>query len=63
MLIAIVATLFSPNIQEYYWIIGTIAAGAVVGTLMAIRVKITALPQMVAILMDLEAWLRFHRYC
>lgn len=49
MLIAIVATLLDKNIISYeYILIGTLA-GSVAGALFALKVKMTAMPQMVAL--------------
>ncbi|MCH8222928.1 MAG: NAD(P)(+) transhydrogenase (Re/Si-specific) subunit beta [Chloroflexi bacterium] len=50
MLIAIVATLVSRDIIEYEWIAIGIAIGAVIGIVIARTVKMTAMPQMVAVL-------------
>jgi len=49
MLLAIVATMFVLPEQNHIWILIAIFAGAVVGVLSATKVKITALPQMVAV--------------
>lgn len=48
MLIAIVATMFSPLVSEYRWIILAIIIGGAIGTESALKVKMTSLPQMVA---------------
>ncbi len=50
MLIAIVATLVSRDIIEYEWIAIGIAIGTVLGIVLARTVKMTAMPQMVAVL-------------
>jgi len=50
MLIAIVATLLSPEIVGWSWIIGGVVVGSVIGLLFAYRVKMTGMPQMVALL-------------
>ena len=50
MLIAIVATLVSRDIIEYEWIAIGIAIGAIIGVVIARTVKMTAMPQMVAVL-------------
>ena len=50
MLIAIVATLVSRDIIEYEWIAIGVAIGAVIGIVIARTVKMTAMPQMVAVL-------------
>ncbi|MBQ2811312.1 MAG: NAD(P)(+) transhydrogenase (Re/Si-specific) subunit beta [Alphaproteobacteria bacterium] len=49
MLLAIVATMFVLPEQNHIWILIAIFTGAVVGVLSATKVKITALPQMVAV--------------
>lgn len=50
MLIAIVVTLTNNQIISYEWIIVGLAAGTIVGALFAIKVKMTDMPQMVALL-------------
>jgi NAD(P) transhydrogenase subunit beta len=49
MLIAIVATLVDDRVLSYGWIAAGIAVGAVIGAVSAQRVKMTAMPQMVAL--------------
>jgi len=49
MLIAIVATLFHENIVRFEGILAGAALGALIGAVAARRVKMTAMPQMVAI--------------
>ncbi|MHB1204958.1 MAG: NAD(P)(+) transhydrogenase (Re/Si-specific) subunit beta [Rhodospirillaceae bacterium] len=48
MAIAILTTLTSPVVAEYTWIIGGIVIGGAVGTVIAKRIQMTALPQLVA---------------
>ncbi len=48
MVIAIVTTLALPIVQNYWWIIIGIVAGGLVGTVIAQRIQMTALPQLVA---------------
>jgi NAD(P) transhydrogenase subunit beta len=48
MLVAVVATLFTADINDYLWIVAGIFAGTMVGYVSAERVKMTAMPQMVA---------------
>lgn len=48
MIIAIIATMFMPQISEYFWILLAIAIGGIIGTTSALKVKMTSLPQMVA---------------
>jgi NAD(P) transhydrogenase subunit beta len=50
MAIAIVATLMGAEVQSYGFIIAGVAAGAVIGSIMAARVEMTAMPQLVAAL-------------
>jgi NAD(P) transhydrogenase subunit beta len=50
MLIAVAATLVNPEVQNYSWILGGLVAGATVGTMIALRIQMTAMPQLVAIL-------------
>ena len=49
MLIAIVATLADERVVSFLWITIGIAVGAVIGAIAAQRVKMTAMPQMVAL--------------
>ncbi len=49
MLIAIVATLFDKNIVSFEIILAGIVVGAAIGALFAIKVKMTGMPQMVAL--------------
>src|SRR5215207_8335939 len=54
MTIAIVATIFlyeedGDRLHNYGWIFGGIALGAVIGTLAARKVKMTAMPEMVSL--------------
>jgi H+-translocating NAD(P) transhydrogenase subunit beta len=49
MLLAIVVTLAQPGLDGYLWIAIAMAIGAVVGAVGARRVKMTAMPQMVAL--------------
>ncbi|MDH3297170.1 MAG: NAD(P)(+) transhydrogenase (Re/Si-specific) subunit beta [Gemmatimonadota bacterium] len=49
MLIAIAATLLDESILSYEWIIAGVIIGALIGTVMARLVKMTEMPQMVAV--------------
>jgi NAD(P) transhydrogenase subunit beta len=50
MLIAIVATLLNQHVLNYEMILVAIAIGSAIGAVMAIRVEMTAMPQMVGLL-------------
>ncbi len=49
MLIAVVVTLLDQNIVNYTWILIGIILGTIIGATAALRVKMTAMPEMVAI--------------
>ena len=49
MTIAVVVTLFSPEVDSYWLIFAGIAVGAVIGVATARMVRMTAMPQMVAL--------------
>jgi len=48
MALAIGTTLASPHVQSYGMIITALMAGGIVGTVIALKIKMTALPQLVA---------------
>ena len=50
MLIAIIATLLSRDIVSFRWILLGLAIGSIGGAVLAMRVKMTAMPQMVGML-------------
>ncbi len=48
MAIAVITTIFSPEVVSYTWIIIGILVGGSIGTLIARKIQMTALPQLVA---------------
>ena len=48
MSIAVVTTLLAPNVSAYLSIFVAVAAGAAIGTITALRIQMTAMPQLVA---------------
>ena len=48
--IALVATFLNPEVKQYTWILAGLAGGAVIGTGVALRIEMTAMPQLVAAL-------------
>jgi len=50
MLIAVVATLLDRQIIDFKWILAGIIVGSAIGAVLALRVQMTAMPQMVALL-------------
>ena len=48
MLIAVVTTIASPEIVDYTWILGALAVGGTIGLVVANRIAMTAMPQLVA---------------
>jgi len=50
MVIAVAATLLGSEVRDYGFIIAGVAAGAVIGTVLAMRIQMTAMPQLVAAL-------------
>jgi NAD(P) transhydrogenase subunit beta len=50
MMIAIVATLLSKGVVNYPMILGGVAVGSAIGVVLALRIQMTAMPQMVALL-------------
>ncbi|MCK8044393.1 NAD(P)(+) transhydrogenase (Re/Si-specific) subunit beta [Shewanella sp. 1CM18E] len=50
MFIAVVVTLFDQNILSYEWIIAGVLLGGAIGAVMATKIQVTSMPQMVAML-------------
>ena len=48
MAIAILATMFGPQVHNWWWILGGIIIGGGIGFVVAQRIQMTALPQLVA---------------
>ncbi|OFZ18736.1 MAG: NAD synthetase [Bdellovibrionales bacterium GWB1_55_8] len=50
MFIAVVATVMNPEVRNYTWIAAGLAVGALIGTTVALKIQMTAMPQLVAAL-------------
>ncbi|HEY8279814.1 MAG TPA: NAD(P)(+) transhydrogenase (Re/Si-specific) subunit beta [Bdellovibrionota bacterium] len=50
MVLAVAVTLIHSDVKNYYWILIGIVPGAVIGIALAIKIQMTAMPQLVAIL-------------
>lgn len=50
MALAILVTLLNPEVKSYNWILIGLIPGALVGSILAYRIQMTAMPQLVAIL-------------
>lgn len=50
MAIAVVATLLNPEVKSYTWIVAGLLGGGLIGTVVARRIRMTAMPQLVAAL-------------
>jgi NAD(P) transhydrogenase subunit beta len=50
MTVAVAATLLQPAVKSYGFILAGLLAGAVIGTLLALKIRMTAMPQLVALL-------------
>ena len=48
MVIAIVTTILLPEVQSYFVILGGLVVGGAIGSMIALRIQMTALPQLVA---------------
>lgn len=50
MALAVVTTLLQPEVKNYLWVLAGLGGGAIVGTVVALRISMTAMPQLVAAL-------------
>ena len=50
MLLAVIVTLLDSSIVDFTFIIAGVVAGGLIGAVMALRIQMTAMPQMVALL-------------
>jgi len=50
MLLAIIATVLNPEVRSYGFIVAGIILGAAIGTIIALKIRMTAMPQLVAAL-------------
>lgn len=50
MLIAAVVTLLNSDVVRYEWIIAGVVVGTIIGALLAVKIQMTAMPQLVALL-------------
>src|SRR4051812_24267983 len=50
MVLAVGVTLVHPEVRSYTWVLAGLGAGALVGTILALRISMTAMPQLVAAL-------------
>lgn len=48
--IALVVTLLNPELQQYRWVTYGLVGGAIIGTAVALKIQMTAMPQLVAAL-------------
>ena len=48
MLLAVAATMFSSDVEQFAWIVGGIFGGGAMGVLLAYMIQMTAMPQLVA---------------
>ncbi|MEO7163130.1 MAG: NAD(P)(+) transhydrogenase (Re/Si-specific) subunit beta, partial [Bdellovibrionia bacterium] len=50
MALAVVVTLIHPEVKNYTWVLAGITSGAIIGVAMALKISMTAMPQLVAAL-------------
>ncbi|HAR42136.1 MAG TPA: NAD synthetase [Bdellovibrionales bacterium] len=50
MTIAVIATVSHPDVTHYTWILAGLAAGALIGTVVALKIEMTSMPELVAAL-------------
>ncbi len=50
MALALTVTLLQPELQEYGWVLAGLGLGALVGGVLALKISMTAMPQLVALL-------------
>src|SRR5690606_26616615 len=48
MVIAVLTTMMQPIVESYVWILAALIIGGAIGTVIALRIQMTALPQLVA---------------
>ena len=48
MAIAVITTILSPEVTSYVWILGALVIGGGIGTVVALKIQMTAMPQLVA---------------
>ncbi|TAL66478.1 MAG: NAD synthetase, partial [Legionella sp.] len=48
MSIAVIATLLMPSIHHHIYLLGLMLAGGIIGTFIALKINMTAIPQLVA---------------
>ena len=50
MALAVGVTLLNPEVKNYSWVLGGLVAGGIVGVVLALKISMTAMPQLVAAL-------------
>jgi NAD(P) transhydrogenase subunit beta len=59
MLIAVVVTLYAGGIVHWTWVIVGLVIGALIGAILAVKVQMTGMPQMVALFNGFGGWASF----